>query len=69
MRRTPRGRRIPAWSVISILGGVGALLLLISRGTPAWIGLAMLVVAVVLGFFDGYRGWSEGELRIEDRQH
>ena len=52
-------RRLTVWTLASSLGTVGAILLVVTRGISAWVGLILLVAAVILGFFDGYKGWSE----------
>jgi hypothetical protein len=40
-------------------GIVGAILLVLTRGASAWVGAFILAVAVILGFLDGFKGWSE----------
>ena len=51
--------RLTVWSAIAAAGTVGAVLLIVTNGVSAWIGLVLLSAAVVLGFLDGFKGWSE----------
>lgn len=57
--RVAMNSRLTIWSAIAAAGSVGAVLLIITSGVSAWIGLALLCTAVVLGFLDGFKGWSE----------
>jgi hypothetical protein len=44
---------------MALTGSVGPLLLIFGSGAWRWIGLVALLLACVLAFLDGFKGWSQ----------
>jgi hypothetical protein len=65
-RCSSRGLALLSLGIVLVLGAIGGAVLILMRGTdgPAWIGWAIVVVAVVVGVF----GWLLSSLvvRVED---
>lgn len=57
-RRRARSR-LTVRVLTAVLGTIGAVLLILGPGATKWIGAGILAVAIVIGFIDGWRGWSE----------
>lgn len=51
--------KVTARVLTSVLGYVGAILLILGPGAAKWIGAGILAFAIAIGFLDGWRGWSE----------
>jgi phosphatidylglycerophosphate synthase len=51
--------RQPLRGVMALTGFAGPLLLIFGSGAWRWIGLVALIIACVLAFLDGYKGWHQ----------
>ena len=57
MKSTTRSRH-PLRVLVAVTGLVGPLLLFFGPGGLRWLGAALLLIACVVAFADGYKNWS-----------